>query len=420
MKTKLLVLLLVMHATILFAQWEHIAQYNVGSTGEIGVHGSTVFLYGYEGQQYVYRSTDNGTTWTNIANKFPDKVFYVHGHGNYVFAIVGVNSIYYSTDDGVTWSLRSTISFATGAVMSLVSDGTTLYAVSNRNVVFKSTDDGNSWTQITINFSQAQVIGVDFAAVGDTMVFCALSLGTFISTDGGTSWTLKNAPIAIGTVQAHNNEIYGATYGMYKLVNNDWVSIPNGFPGGLGVTASTKSSVSIGTKIFTYYADIIASSAKVFGSDDNGGSWYEVGNNFPTAITTSLNDFLAASPQYLYCYVYSLFSQSSMGVYRYQIQPATDVDNSGISIPQNFSLSQNFPNPFNPSTKISFSIPQSSNVTLKVFNALGEEVSELVGGYMKSGNYSVDFNASKLSSGVYFYTLQTQDFIQSKKMILIK
>jgi len=89
-------------------------------------------------------------------------------------------------------------------------------------------------------------------------------------------------------------------------------------------------------------------------------------------------------------------------------------------IPSDYSLSQNYPNPFNPSTKISFTLPSSSNVSLKVFNTIGQEVSELVNENLQPGKYSTDFNASKLSSGIYFYTLMTNNFNTTKKMILIK
>ena len=98
----------------------------------------------------------------------------------------------------------------------------------------------------------------------------------------------------------------------------------------------------------------------------------------------------------------------------------TGVKNNAGVVPSGFSLSQNYPNPFNPSTKINFSIPQSNFVSLKVFNGIGEEVEELVNQNLSPGNYSIDFNASNLSSGVYFYRLNTDGFVQLKKMLLIK
>ena len=85
-----------------------------------------------------------------------------------------------------------------------------------------------------------------------------------------------------------------------------------------------------------------------------------------------------------------------------------------------YSLSQNYPNPFNPTTKISFAIPTSGFVSLKVYNITGQEVATLVSENMRNGAYSVDFNASFLSSGIYFYTLTSTNFVETKKMMLVK
>ncbi|MFA4924455.1 MAG: T9SS type A sorting domain-containing protein [Ignavibacteriaceae bacterium] len=90
------------------------------------------------------------------------------------------------------------------------------------------------------------------------------------------------------------------------------------------------------------------------------------------------------------------------------------------TVPTEFSLSQNFPNPFNPTTNIEFQIPQSGFVTLKVFDVLGKEVATLVNEEKKAGSYSVNFDASHLSSSIYFYTLKINNFIQTKKMILLR
>ncbi len=96
-----------------------------------------------------------------------------------------------------------------------------------------------------------------------------------------------------------------------------------------------------------------------------------------------------------------------------------------IAAPSDFSLSQNYPNPFNPSTRIEYSIPFDGDVQLKVYNPLGKEVAELTNGYTSKGSYSSDFNASDLSSGVYFYELKVtgqnrQSLSSIKKMILLK
>jgi len=104
------------------------------------------------------------------------------------------------------------------------------------------------------------------------------------------------------------------------------------------------------------------------------------------------------------------------------------VNNNLPNIISSFSLEQNYPNPFNPSTVIKYSIPQNTEysprrmlpTTLKVYDILGREVATLVNKQLKSGNYEVNFDASNLTSGVYFYRLQSGNFNESKKMILLK
>ncbi|MBK7498355.1 MAG: T9SS type A sorting domain-containing protein [Ignavibacteriales bacterium] len=104
----------------------------------------------------------------------------------------------------------------------------------------------------------------------------------------------------------------------------------------------------------------------------------------------------------------------------YNLYTPVGVDDDENGIPLVYSLEQNYPNPFNPSTTIKFSIPEQTNVTLKIFNSIGQEVASLLNGEMAAGNHSVDFNASKLSSGVYFYRIDSPSFTSTKKMILIK
>lgn len=96
------------------------------------------------------------------------------------------------------------------------------------------------------------------------------------------------------------------------------------------------------------------------------------------------------------------------------------VESDYNKVPVDFVLNQNYPNPFNPSTKISFGLPQRSNVVLKVYNTLGQQVAELVNELLEAGTYSFNFDASKLTSGVYVYSLQTDAGVISKKMTLIK
>jgi 5'-nucleotidase len=99
---------------------------------------------------------------------------------------------------------------------------------------------------------------------------------------------------------------------------------------------------------------------------------------------------------------------------------AKEMEETEEAVPTEFTLEQNYPNPFNPSTTISYSIPQAGNVELKVYDILGNEVATLVNETKSPGNYTTNLNASSFASGVYIYTLRTNNFVQTKKMMLLK
>ena len=88
--------------------------------------------------------------------------------------------------------------------------------------------------------------------------------------------------------------------------------------------------------------------------------------------------------------------------------------------PSDFRLNQNYPNPFNPSTTITFSLPVAQNVVLTIYNAIGIEIKSLLNKFLSSGNYSIKFDAADYPSGIYFYRIKTDQFTQTKKMILTK
>ena len=92
----------------------------------------------------------------------------------------------------------------------------------------------------------------------------------------------------------------------------------------------------------------------------------------------------------------------------------------GRQLPKSFLLSQNFPNPFNPSTTIEYQLPQAEFVSLKVFDVLGNEIVTLVNEEKSAGSYEVEFKAENLPSGTYFYKFQAGNFFETKKMLLIK
>jgi hypothetical protein len=200
--------------------------------------------------------------------------------------------------------------------------------------------------------------------------------------------------------------------------------------------------------------------ADFLGSWNTGGCWCVSDTSFGymkvlTKATSSLWSYHTILPigtssgQYIYKFtamypgadtinggVYSLDNEGGDGFYHSLLvsntspivkyhsfgssDPFPSVERINDILPNEFTLEQNYPNPFNPSTKIRYSIAEFSFVNLTVFNLLGEEIESLVNGEQSAGVYEATFDASKLSSGIYFYTLKTESFSSSKKMILVR
>ena len=104
----------------------------------------------------------------------------------------------------------------------------------------------------------------------------------------------------------------------------------------------------------------------------------------------------------------------------FSITPPSGIETENLEIPDDYHLFQNYPNPFNPSTIIKFQLPVRSRVTLKIYDALSNEVEMLLNEELGSGSYNVEFNAMNYASGIYFYRLKAGKFVQTKKMILMK
>ena len=205
-------------------------------------------------------------------------------------------------------------------------------------------------------------------AVSGTNLFAGTGDGVFLSTDNGTSWTRAST----------------------------------------GLTGTYVSSFAVsGTNLF---AGTYGFSGGVFLSTDNGTSWTQAS----TGLTSTLVSALAVSGT-------NLFAGTDGGVWRRPLsEMITSVEGLPTDLPTHFSLKQNYPNPFNPSTTISYDLPRKSQVRLAVFNALGQQVASLVDGEQQAGYYDVRFFGSGLASGAYFYRLQAGNFVETKRLLLLK
>jgi hypothetical protein len=177
-------------------------------------------------------------------------------------------------------------------------------------------------------------------------------------------------------------------------------------PVGQGLTDFVIRALTVsGTSLFA------GTAGGVFASSDGGARWNKVNDGL-----TSVN-VLALTVIGMNIFAGTL----GAGVWQRTLaEMVTSSQESSGPIPGSFELCQNYPNPFNPSTTIRYALPERSHVTLTIFNTLGEVVANLVGGEQEAGYHEVVFDASGLSSGVYFYRLRAKDVVQTKRLAVLR
>jgi len=348
----------------------------------------------------MYLSTNYGVSWTQNGIT-TDDVACLMVLGSNIYAGTDNHGVYVSTNNGVSWSQTS---LNTQKVNSLAAFGTNIFAgILNNGGVYVSTNSGNTWSQTSLNNQNVHPV----LTIG-TNVFAGTGTGVYISTNTGTNWTqtaLNNK--AILSFTAIGSNIFAGTYqnGVYFSTDN-----------GLSWTQTTLTNKSIysftvsGTNIFAG-----TDSNGVYLSTNNGVNWIQKNQGFGFFPTVCA---LLITNNYIFAGTWG--TTTGQSVWRRTYSEIIGINNISAEIPANYSLSQNFPNPFNPSTNIRYELPKNGIVKLDVYDALGREVETLVNEKQTAGTYEVTFNATQYPSGVFFYRLNTESFSETKKMILTK
>lgn len=319
--------------------------------------------------------------------------------------------------------------------------------------------DGSSWVKVALDGDVRSIIsleGVLYAAVWGG--------GVFSSSDDGATWVEMNEGLIMSGYAVHsltvaNGNLFAGTFGLgvlrFDFVNNVWVELPVGYPNIWSLATDANNTIYAATYGGGVYASI-----------DNGENWGQISAGLPSNYVYSVsvfgNDvyvstwaggvykFVSASlgksesknPSVKSVPIVGNWSSIGMGgievssimvdettqtiyvgtssgaIYK-KVDGTTDVNNETV-VPTKFELAQNYPNPFNPSTKIEFSIPKAGLYAIKVFNVLGQEVETIVNQDFIAGKYTFNFDASNLTSGIYFYKLVGNNVSITKKMMLLK
>ncbi|MGB5895237.1 MAG: multicopper oxidase domain-containing protein, partial [Ignavibacteriaceae bacterium] len=154
--------------------------------------------------------------------------------------------------------------------------------------------------------------------------------------------------------------------------------------------------------------------------EDNEKGWKDTAVMLPDEVTRVIAKFDLEGRYVWHCHILSHEDHEMMRPFYVGTMPLPKEASDVIAGVTEFSLDQNYPNPFNPSTTINFSIPENTQVTLKIYDVLGKEVSTLINQVIPGGNHEVQFDATGLPSGVYFYNLTAGNFVENKKMMLMK
>jgi hypothetical protein len=361
--------------------------------------------------QGLYLTQNKGDYWSARPLAYAWNPMSIAVSGDEIFASSGLyGGMFRSIDDGMTWTeagLQSKYVWNI-TVKSFGLGATKLYAGTHSDGAFLSVDDGTTWNPINTGLTSNQVRTF---LISDSGIFAGTGDGVFRSTNDGTSWNPAGlAGNYISGLAKVGTDLFAwpRMSAAYRSTDQgtSWTEVMNnGMPMYIsGLVATPNGSGGNNLIASTWGNGIVLST-------DNGTTWTRTDTGLATqwsmAITLVGSDLYAGS--------------WGQGVWRRPLSEIiSSVGASNLTVPAKFYLDQNYPNPFNPSTTINYQLPRQSQVTLKVFDVLGREVSTLVNENKKPGSYEVEFDGSKLPSGVYFYRLQAGIFLETKKLLLLK
>jgi Secretion system C-terminal sorting domain len=353
----------------------------------------------------VYRSSNNGSSFTATTLNSYD-ITSIAVSGNNVFAGTESNGIYRSTDNGGTFT--QVLMPAYSGEYYITISGSNIYAgmyYMSGGAIYLSTNNGTNWTLLSQVSSPVKCL-----AINGSNIIAGTMAGVFYSTNNGVTFTqssLNNVNVWSIAIYNNSSNIFAGTggSGVYLSTNNGitWSQ--------LTLNAERVNSLIVSnSQVFAGTSDAPSTAGSFY--KYTGSSWTPRNEGLPT-MYFGINSLLVANN-------YVFMGTQSYGLCRRIASEVIGIQNISTEIPSAYSLSQNYPNPFNPSTVVRFSLPVVGLTTLKVYDMMGREVQTLVNERLQAGTYEATFDGSQLSSGMYFYRLQTNGFTETKRMNFIK
>lgn len=311
----------------------------------------------------IQKTTDGGNIWlkplgTGFLQKL--KILFINSTVGYS---VGPDDILKSTDGGLSWF--STFNLTKAFLKEIIFTNTlTGYVVGGSNNGLKTTNTGNNWLSYpTLNGYTS------ISNSGENNIIASNSTSILRSTNSGVNWSI-----------VFTNSVDSALYTIKYIDENTIIAA--GYP------------------------------ARILKSTNGGNNWARLQSSV-TNVSLNRIFFINSLTGWIVGNNGTILKTTTGGI-------TVGINQVSTNIPDCYSISQNYPNPFNPKTVIRFQIPVTGHVSIKVFDEKGSEVASLVNEILTEGEFKTSFDGSKFASGIYFYRIKAGEFVDTKRMVLMK
>ena len=383
------------------------------------IDNNTGFVVG--GNANLLKTTNGGLNWINLAengnlNSYAfTGIDFINVQTGYCLGFISTkNMLLKTTNSGINWTLMDTIDNNTGKIRFF--DSSTGFATTGNNKVLRTTNSGLNWSETILPlatnsfgaFILNSATGYITSATGSN------NYTIFRTTDKGLSWTIlfSDNTTKYDIIFINSNTGFYASNGIYKTTNggiNWWQTFAGpSFPFLAGIEVVQDTII---------YA---SGYEKIYKSINGGLNWYNV--YCPTNVRLERIKFFNANTGLIFGENYVIIRTTNGGG-----NFISGINIIKSEVPDSYSLEQNYPNPFNSVTSIKFKVASvghpdlsGQTVTLIIFDLLGREIKTLVNEKLNPGTYEVRLDAKDLPSGIYFYRMQTENYISTRKLIIIK